>query len=419
MTLTAVPDANATFSGWGGACTGTGTCQVTLSMARLVTATFAKNPSSIATRYYHTDVVGSVRAITDAAGNLVTTAGAPSGRHDYRPFGENTNPMTGDPIRFAGKELDPETAQQYFDARYYRNTWGRFTQVDPLHVGAAMTDPQQWNRYAYARNNPLRWTDPTGLCVQYSGPQPCFEGSSAPWEWILTDNGFCARLYGGACEFVDFENLDWMFPIGGAGNGAGDDQSAENGVSATVPTAGTPQGGTTSGGTTNGGNGTGCTQNCGTTTTVEPQKKPCTGAAAFGSLFDVGNVFGIRSGFGPRVHPITGEVGKPHTGLDILSPQGTRLISPIDGEVQDSAFETNGGGNTIRVRGTGAFRGYTAGFGHLSRLDVSAGETVTMGATLGLTGGLRGTPGAGGSTGAHLHFSVKVGGAFIDPAPCY
>jgi hypothetical protein len=71
VTLTAVPDANSTFAGWGGACTGSGTCQVTLSMARFVTATFTKLPDTIATRYYHTDVIGSVRAITDEAGGVV------------------------------------------------------------------------------------------------------------------------------------------------------------------------------------------------------------------------------------------------------------------------------------------------------------------------------------------------------------
>ena len=107
-----------------------------------------------------------VRAITDEVG-------APVIRHDYRPFGENNNDMTGDPIRFAGKELDPETGQQYFDARYYRNTWGRFSAVDPLHVGAAMTDPQQWNRYAYARNNPLRNGDPSGLDYAVCGSNGC------------------------------------------------------------------------------------------------------------------------------------------------------------------------------------------------------------------------------------------------------
>jgi RHS repeat-associated protein len=105
------------------------------------------------TRYYHTDVIGSVRAITDEVGAVVT-------RHDYRPFGENTNPLTGDPRRFAGKELDPETAMQYFDARYYRNTWGRFTSVDP--VMGSIRSPQTLNRYAYAVNNPLRFADPTG-----------------------------------------------------------------------------------------------------------------------------------------------------------------------------------------------------------------------------------------------------------------
>ncbi|ODS53748.1 MAG: hypothetical protein ABS36_14115 [Acidobacteria bacterium SCN 69-37] len=158
VTLTAAPDANSTFAGWGGSCTGTGTCQVTLSTARFVVATFTKLPDTVALRYYHTDPVGSVRAITDEVGAVVE-------RHDYRPFGEDVAPLTGDPNRFAGKPLDPETALHYFDARYYRQTWGRFTQVDPLHVGAAMTDPQQWNRYAYARNNPFKWADPTGLAA--------------------------------------------------------------------------------------------------------------------------------------------------------------------------------------------------------------------------------------------------------------
>lgn len=90
-----------------------------------------------------------------------------------RPFGEDTAPLTGDPNRFAGKQLDAATALHYFDARYYRQTWGRFTQVDPLHVGAAMTDPQRWNRYAYAGNNPLRWTDPSGL-LKEPRPTPTF-----------------------------------------------------------------------------------------------------------------------------------------------------------------------------------------------------------------------------------------------------
>ena len=109
--------------------------------------------------YYHTDVLGSVRAITDAAGAIVT-------RHDYFPFGESTSPLTGDPRRFTGKERDAETAFDYFDARYYRNVWGRFTTVDPvLRMDTFRGDPQLWNRYSYARQNPLRFVDPHGLEV--------------------------------------------------------------------------------------------------------------------------------------------------------------------------------------------------------------------------------------------------------------
>ncbi|MEO8680093.1 MAG: RHS repeat-associated core domain-containing protein, partial [Vicinamibacterales bacterium] len=48
-------------------------------------------------------------------------------------------------------------------ARYYRGVSGRFTTVDPvLDTDKALADPQRWNRYAYARNNPLAFIDPDG-----------------------------------------------------------------------------------------------------------------------------------------------------------------------------------------------------------------------------------------------------------------
>ena len=64
---------------------------------------------------------------------------------------------------FTGKERDAETGLDYFGARYYRQDLGRFTTVDPHHVGGNILDPQSWNAYAYARNNPLRYIDPDGL----------------------------------------------------------------------------------------------------------------------------------------------------------------------------------------------------------------------------------------------------------------
>jgi RHS repeat-associated protein len=131
---------------------------VTLDQARFVAALFTKTADTPTTSYYHVDAQGSVRAVSDDSGAIVI-------RHDYYTFGEDAQPLTGDPLRYAGKELDPETAQEYFGARYYRNVWGRFGTVDPIYSSAAVTDPQQWNRYAYARNNPLKFSDPLGAEV--------------------------------------------------------------------------------------------------------------------------------------------------------------------------------------------------------------------------------------------------------------
>jgi RHS repeat-associated protein len=107
--------------------------------------------------YYHLDAVGSVRAVTDATGQVVR-------RHDYFPFGEEYL-ATGslDRLRFTGKARDVETGLDYFGARYYASTLGRFTTVDPvLDIEQALVDPQRWNRYTYALNNPLRNVDPDG-----------------------------------------------------------------------------------------------------------------------------------------------------------------------------------------------------------------------------------------------------------------
>jgi RHS repeat-associated protein len=109
--------------------------------------------------YYHADGLGSVRVVTNAAGQA-------SERRDYLPFGEDWSPPANpQPRAFTGKERDGETGLDYFDARYYGSRIARFTSVDPMQVPAAFRDPQQWNRYSYGRNNPLRFLDPTGRYV--------------------------------------------------------------------------------------------------------------------------------------------------------------------------------------------------------------------------------------------------------------
>jgi RHS repeat-associated protein len=105
--------------------------------------------------YYHLDAIGSVRAVTNQSGAVIE-------RHDYQPFGEELNPPTGSQShQFTGQERDAETGMDYFGARYYSGKRARFTTIDPVYTWQEnLVDPQRWNRYAYVRNNPLRYTDP-------------------------------------------------------------------------------------------------------------------------------------------------------------------------------------------------------------------------------------------------------------------
>jgi RHS repeat-associated protein len=75
-----------------------------------------------------------------------------------------------------GKERDAETGLDYFGARYFSGAQGRFTSPDPLMASAHASNPQTWNRYAYALNNPLRFVDPNGMEV----PPSCANDQNCP-----------------------------------------------------------------------------------------------------------------------------------------------------------------------------------------------------------------------------------------------
>jgi RHS repeat-associated protein len=69
------------------------------------------------------------------------------------------------PMHFTGKQRDAETGLDYFGARFDASTLGRFMTPDPLMNSGHPWNPQSWNRYTYTLNNPLSFTDPTGLWV--------------------------------------------------------------------------------------------------------------------------------------------------------------------------------------------------------------------------------------------------------------
>ena len=136
-----------------------------------------------------TDHLGTPRMIVAQTGALANIK-----RHDYLPFGEELfapaggrkpewGYSSGDSVRhqFTSKERDIETGLDYFLARYYSNTQGRFTSADPFSIillrqnskneanrqafNEFIGDPRRWNRFAYAVNSPLVFTDKTGLDI--------------------------------------------------------------------------------------------------------------------------------------------------------------------------------------------------------------------------------------------------------------
>lgn len=64
--------------------------------------------------------------------------------------------------QFTSKERDNETGLDYFGARYYSSAQGRFTSVDPSRKSVVLNNPQSWNGYTYALNNPLGYVDNNG-----------------------------------------------------------------------------------------------------------------------------------------------------------------------------------------------------------------------------------------------------------------
>lgn len=109
--------------------------------------------------------------------------------------------------------------------------------------------------------------------------------------------------------------------------------------------------------------------------------------------------------------------GRPnHLGTDFGIPQGTPLRATIDGVIT----RHNNDGLGAYVLDIMSDEGLLVRNGHLSRMNVQTGQKVAAGQVIGLTGGQPGTPGAGQSTGPHLHWELRrdrrwVGGDWVDP----
>jgi RHS repeat-associated protein len=65
-------------------------------------------------------------------------------------------------VLFTGKERDSESGNDYFGARYYASSMGRFMSPDPIAISPELENPQSWNKYSYTFNRPMSLTDPDG-----------------------------------------------------------------------------------------------------------------------------------------------------------------------------------------------------------------------------------------------------------------
>ncbi len=115
-------------------------------------AVFADN--SWATNYYITDHLGSVRAVTDAEGEVLDT-------FDYMPYGSeisSTSSTTTD-YRFTGKEKQTAFGNSniYDSFARFQNTYGRFMSIDPKAESFYHISP-----YAYCAGDPVNLVDPDG-----------------------------------------------------------------------------------------------------------------------------------------------------------------------------------------------------------------------------------------------------------------
>ncbi|WP_226992340.1 RHS repeat domain-containing protein [Desulfatibacillum aliphaticivorans] len=118
-------------------------------------------------QYFSKDHLGSSTVVTDDSGAVVEQA-------DYRPFGEDRfytgTVATPTPYKYTDQELDESTGLYNYDARHYDPAIGRFISPDSLIPN--LYDPQQLNPYAYCRNNPLIYVDPTGHDDELSSDDP-------------------------------------------------------------------------------------------------------------------------------------------------------------------------------------------------------------------------------------------------------
>jgi murein DD-endopeptidase MepM/ murein hydrolase activator NlpD len=113
----------------------------------------------------------------------------------------------------------------------------------------------------------------------------------------------------------------------------------------------------------------------------------------------------LNDGFGARYDPFGGGGPEFHTGQDIAAAPGAPVVAAAEGTVTFAGWR-NGYGQVVEIDHG---NGLTTRYGHLSKIETSAGREIARGETLGRVGS------TGRSTGPHLHYEVRINDNPVSP----
>ena len=110
--------------------------------------------ATVTLKYQHNDALGSPIAVTDAGKAFLE-------KTEYEPYGQVVNGTLKDGPGYTGHVLDAATGMNYMQQRYYDPMLGRMLSRDPV-TAYSNGNMRFFNAYAYAFDNPYRFTDPDG-----------------------------------------------------------------------------------------------------------------------------------------------------------------------------------------------------------------------------------------------------------------
>ncbi len=162
------------------------------------------------------DPLGSTAVVTGSGGQV-------EGTNVLLPYGQlEQSAASVDPYVYTGKERDAENGSDHAWFRNYASAQMRWLRPDPYDGSYDITNPQSLNRYAYVENNPLAFTDPTGLYV-VAGCSQCWGGGGGDGEFGLLQFVFNSSgglpIYGDDMQIVgsgppSFANFGLLAMIG-------------------------------------------------------------------------------------------------------------------------------------------------------------------------------------------------------------